>query len=491
MNNDFSSIGRILVGPWQQRRNQGGLWGLGLIALLSTLVVAVVAMVNSGSARGYAAITVPVLGPLWMLGAWALLVLNVLEQNHPTFARLLPRQVGRLRVTLVAAWATAVGLAAMAAACIGLPALAWATATAAGLLALAAALRWPLLWLLGCLSPFFTLRAQQMAWVHGAIDAVAAIWQAGDWAIALAVAGGGAVFLAALVRHGDARHAASYLARKDNNLRYQRCAAGADPLVPADGVAGWATRLRAISYAAWMRRLLARPDTSPMSRMLLGLGPAAHWTTRVLGALTTLTICLFVVAFSQASAFAPYMAGALGGLSLGAVAGIVIPTLQGSARLHQMQREQALLALLPGVRRQGALNRWLSGYLSLQFVASWLVALALAVLLERVALALVPGHSGKDIGDGRGLVQAALIPLLALQWRPWARMRAPTQLNSMLPYLLGVALAALTWGLKRLTGLGYLEIGTLYALASLAWFAVRWRRMGREPSAFPVGRLAR
>ncbi|MEP6504575.1 MAG: hypothetical protein ABJD97_14650, partial [Betaproteobacteria bacterium] len=129
MNQDLSSIGRILVGPWQQRRSQGGLWGLALIALLCMLTAVAVGVVSGGSARSYAVVSIAVLG-MGMLGGWAFLVLNVLEQNHPTFARLVPRHVGRLRATLVMAWMALVALAAVAATAFGSPTLAWATAVA-------------------------------------------------------------------------------------------------------------------------------------------------------------------------------------------------------------------------------------------------------------------------------------------------------------------------------------------------------------------------
>ena len=70
-------------------------------------------------------------------------------------------------------------------------------------------------------------------------------------------------------------------------------------------------------------------------------------------------------------------------------------------------------------------------------------------------------------------------------------MAAPTQLNALIPALLGLLLGAATWGTKLATGLGYVQIGSVVALVALAWGVWRWRRMGAEPSAFPVGRLAR
>jgi len=87
------------------------------------------------------------------------------------------------------------------------------------------------------------------------------------------------------------------------------------------------------------------------------------------------------------------------------------------------------------------------------------------------------------------MMLTAMIPLAAYQWRRWYRLPPPTQLSALFPTLLGLALAVAAWGVDRATGLGYLPIGGVLSLLTLAWGAVRWRCMADEPSAFPVGRL--
>jgi hypothetical protein len=487
---NLTSIGRVLLGPWQQRRNQAGLWGLAIIAFACILLVIAIGFARGGSARGFVLGTVVLLG-MWSAGAWALLVLNVLEQNHPTFARLVPRQPRHLRAALLLSWAALIGFTALAGAAFSAPVLAWATAAAALLVVLAAALRWPLLWLLGCVAPFMTLRADEAAWVPVLLDRAGAFWTEDAWLVAPAVWAGGAAFLASLVRRGDARHVADHRARRSQSVRFQSRALGIQPLAAGDGPLCWPTRLSALPYTWWMRRTLARPGSSPMARALLGLGPAAHWTTRAGGVLVTVVLCLFAILACFLSPLSAGLGGAVSGLTFGALFGLVAPTLQFQARLHQTQREQALLMLLPGVARQGALNRWLSAYLTLQFVLTWGVALLVVRVLDVAASALAPEPVRSAIGDGRGLMAVAMIPLVAFQWRQWARMPAPTQWNAMLPYLLGLALGAATFVLRVSTGAGYVVIGAGYAALALAWFGVRWRRMGGEPSALPAGRLAR
>jgi len=489
MNDTLFSIGRILLGPWQLRRSQGGLWGLALIAVLCTLTAAVIGYVSGGTSHAWLVVIVVVAG-MWGLGGWAMLVLNVFPQNHPTFARLVPHHAVRLRATLLCAWGALLVFAAAGSAACGLPVLACTTGVAATLVVVAAALRWPLLWMLGCFAPFVGQSFAQSTWVQETLAAVATIWTAWHWAIAGTMAAGSVAFLAALVRQGDARHVASYRSRRNSDLRFSLRAAGMVSLTPPDGAAGIVARADGSAYHAWMRHVLARPASSPMVRVQLGLGPSAHWTTRATGALVTFGICAVMVALFRFTALAPFLTGTLGGLSIGVVAGIIVPTMQSQAKLYQTRREQALLMLLPGVPRQGRLNRWLSGQLTLEFVASWVAALMLASLLDAMALAMVDPHARPLVGDGRAMIQVALIPLVAFSWRSWARVSAPTALNAMWPYLLGAVLTAATWGVHRATGLDYTGIGAVYVLLALAWFAVRWRRMANEPSAFPVGRVA-
>ena len=60
-------------------------------------------------------------------------------------------------------------------------------------------------------------------------------------------------------------------------------------------------------------------------------------------------------------------------------------------------------------------------------------------------------------------------------------------LPSLGPFLLGgVVLVLHTWA-----GVSYLAVAVAFALAALAWCAWRWWRMGSEPTAMPIGRLAR
>src|ERR1700744_3564514 len=149
--NSFS-LARVLAAPWQQRRNAGSLWGFAVVVALCFAAPVVLSIWSlladpsvverlQESARASAWVGVAAL----LIAGWAMLVGNVLRQNHPTLARPVPGHVARLRGALLAAWTMLVLLAA------GVPGfafdapLAWACGMAAALAALARALRWPVL----------------------------------------------------------------------------------------------------------------------------------------------------------------------------------------------------------------------------------------------------------------------------------------------------------------------------------------------------------
>jgi hypothetical protein len=137
------------------------------------------------------------------------------------------------------------------------------------------------------------------------------------------------------------------------------------------------------------------------------------------------------------------------------------------------------------------LNRSLAWELSAQFLLAWLGALVSMLLFSLLARHL--GHPAVDLayGDARAIMVLATLPLVTLQWRRWARLPAPTSLNAGAPSLLGLALAAVAFFGQTAGWFTLAEAGIAFALAAFAWCALRWWRMGTEPGAFPVSRLAR
>ena len=494
----FSTIGHVLAAPWQQRRNRRGLWVIWLIvALCFSLPIAMLAWSlfenpELAAAMRHGAAASARIGLVTLLIAWwAVVVANVLEQNHPTLARLVPHHAAQLRAALLAGAAGMVAFASLALRGLAPDSLACAVVAAVVLAVLAASVRWPLLWILGCLVPYVTNGASPG--VPDASDFVLRQWREQPFTIAMTGSAAAIVLLVALIQDGGRRHAANYAARSDRMRRMQAAFRGEQSL--RTHRRGSLACLLHSPYHAWLRYVLASPRGSARARTLLGLGPAVHWTTLPIAfTVTTLGILAGVVLLELVALVFPALRGfvpvILSSVSIGVMFGLMSPAMQMQSRLYQTHREQALLALLPGVPPRAALNRWLGWQLSAQFVLAWVGALVLMALFSELARHL--GRPAVDISypTSRALMALATLPLVTLQWRRWARLPAPTSLNAGGPALVGLALAAVAYTGQATGWFTLAEAGTAFALVALAWCALRWRRMGSEPSAFPVGRLA-
>ena len=501
--NDVSSstIRRILAAPWHQRRNNKGLWMVVLIVALCCSVPAALlgwslfqkspelaaSMRHSAAASGrIAALTL-------LVAWWATIVANVLEQNHPTLARLVPHHPAQLRVALLAGGAGLVAFASLLLYREVPDPLACAVAAAIALALLAAAIRWPWLFALGCAAPYLVTGLAGSPAMTDAIGFVLRQWHEQRFAIATTGAAAAIVLLVALIQDGSDRHAANYAARRNRMLRTQAAIRGEQPL--RQNRRGPLASLLHSPYHAWLRHVLASPDSSPRVRTMLGLGPGLHWTRDAIALVVTAvailcgTALLELVArvFPVMETFVPVL---LSSVAIGMMFGLVSTPMQVQSRLHQTHREQTLLALLPGVPRQATLNRWLAWRLSVQFLLAWAGGLASMLLFSELARHL--GRPAVDIayGNARAAMALSTLPLVTLQWRRWARLPAPTSLNAGAPALLGLGLATLAFIGQATHWFTLAEAGITFAFAAFAWCALRWWRMGAEPSAFPVGRLA-
>lgn len=490
------ALARILAAPWHQRRNAGGRWGMALVLALcfAAPVVLYTWSFVSGSRQQAAMLRISAGGSLWVgVGAllavgWAMVVGNILQQNHPTQARLVPHHPGQLRLALLVAWA----LASLAAA--ALPgfafdaALAWGCGTAAALVALAAAMRWPLLWLVGIAAPFVVGGLTRMVGAFEFEDALRSGWIDHHLLATCLVATAGTSVLVLTIRNGGSKHMASYEARQ--RLR-QTVLAQHGALPVASGRWGWISGLAVDGrpYAWWMARVLARPRSPVMSRLLLGLGPACHWTTRIFQGLWFVIVS--VVACACVSLFIgnDMFAYVLPWLAFSVLTGVASPALQAVPQLRQTQREQALLTLLPGVPRGARLNRWLAWQMTVSFLVASVCSLLVAWGLDAFADALRPGIAVKATGGMTFGVAAVLLPQVAWQWRHWARLPYSTGGIAQVPTVAAVVLGIGVMVLHAATGLGYVAVGVGFAVAALVYCVWRWSRMGAEPSAFPVGRL--
>jgi len=491
-----SALARVLAAPWQQRRNVGSLWGLVFIVLAcSSFPIVLFTLSLLGPRQD------PALGRMAELSAWigagallvvgwAMLVGNVLQQNRPALARLVPGHVGHLRAGLLAAWAVLI-LAAAAGPGFALDApLAWACGAAAALALFAAALRWPVLWLAGVVAPF--VAASLLRWAgRGALEAaLLAEWRSADWLITAIVVTAGSVVLVMVVRTGGARHAAAFRRWRDGGELSQASFGALAASPPSEGCVGRFLGPFLRPYAWRMRRLLALRDSPVMARVLLGVGPATHWTTLFFQFFCALlfgtVLCMIVTPFLPAQGRAAVCAyDAMFVLIL-----LSTPAVQQLHRVWQTRREQALLVLLPGVARGAALNRWLGWQMSWPFLVMSTGALVVSGVAAGLAEAIQPGSVEKTLGGMVSCFAVALLPLVACQWRGWARMHEPATLAVVGPVMGQMGLVMLALGLHSLWDVGYLLMGIFFALVALAWCAWRWWRMGGEPTALPIGRAA-
>jgi len=497
MNNAQSAaLAHVLAAPWQQRRNTAALRGLQLVALLCGTAPGMLYTASlffspdvAGPLRRGAVLTASIGAGACVLVGWAMLVGNVLQQNRPALARLVPGHVGLLRAALVAAWAMLVLLAAAGPGFLMDAPAAWACGAAAGLALFAAMLRWPLLWLGALVVPFAGWALGQWSGRAALVDALRSEWRHDAWLVTAMVATAGAVTLSLLVRGGGASHLAAFEQRR--RPHGQRAA----PATVAPCMAAWPGDGRGLAamamrpYAWWLRRLVARADSPALARLMLGLGPATHWTTRISDSLRAVVfggaMCLLGAWLAGPAIRGSILAWAPFGLLMG----LSTPAFQALPRLGQTRREQALLMLLPGVPRGAALNRWLGWQMTLPLVGAAACGLALALGLDALADAVEPGVVDRATGGMGIALMAALLPQAAWQWRRWSRLRAMAAVDMTLPVLSQVLLAMVVLTLHSATGAGYLALGAGFAGASLLYCAWRWWRMGREPTAFPMGRL--
>ena len=496
-----STMLRILSAPWQQRRNAGGLWLIALIvSLCGSVSVALFAwslfmnpelaasMRHSAAASGRIALVT------LLVAWWVVMVSNLLEQNHPTFARLVPNHASQLRLALIKAGAGLVAFTSFVLYADVPDPLACAVCVALGATLLAGSMRWPLLWILLCVLPLAPLAMSNSAELSDFFDVALRQWHAQRLTIAaagfIAAIGG----LSALVQDGGSRHAANYAARRDLLLRTQAAARGEPSLRRRDR--GPLADLIHSPYHAWLRHVLASPRGSVRARTLLGLGPGVHWTTVPIAFVVTALGLLCGVGLLELvalvfPAFKGFVSVILASVAISLVFGLLTPGMQIQTRLYQTRREQALLALLPGVPQRGALNRWLGWQLSAQFIAAWLGGLALMASFSVLARHLGPATADISYPNARALMMLATFPLVLFQWRRWARLPPPTSMNAgVVPALLGLVLAVLAFTGHVMHWFTLAEASIAFALSTLAWCALRWRLMGREPGAFPVGRLA-
>jgi len=424
-----------------------------------------------------------------VLGVWGAAITSLLEQNHPTLAKVVPGHVESLRRNALAAWLLAVLLSAGALR-LGFPMLPPAVDVLPAAL-VAAYIAWALrnwvLWFVVWLGPTFLA-------LTGLGRQLQPLWRAANerfadqpWlytGLGLLAMGWG---ITQLFGEGGAAHVAAYARQSRMRVITRLGMSGAKPTLAMYG--RWGERVSAPlerAASAWLAHLIE--DASPtqksvMARAEVVLHGSQHWLRQALNMLMVFAWVAFF--FTIAIQTTPmnldraWTGGALG-IAVGLATMGFSPATALPSALWASRREQALLLLLPGMPQGQALNRAVAWRQTRQLLAAWALTAALMFTLSWLS------------GDW-WLACLCIVGLpMGLGWllRAPAALRAPTSWTAILPLLLYMGASLSLYHLVKTFDLPIAPVGALGALAALAVSWWRWHTLMAAPTALPAGRSA-
>jgi hypothetical protein len=480
---------------WRGMVNQGHwrsvLGGLAM-GVLAVLLVPRFAPVSVGFMLGMAC------GFLAFL-LWWTQVEGLMQQNRPMLARLVPGHVAALRRslrqqwllhtlgwTLVCAIATQWQHAPFIASGIGLV-----------LFTLVWLVRQPWLWLLagfGFPAALLQLPALRSAATDVAGDRSTAVLLS---VVLLLVLG----FLVPLaLQTGHAAHRAR-AARRERLIQMSR-AMSTGSGVPVRLQVGLLGGLQGVCERPWRWLLQAslrpgvRPGVRPASlgHLNLVLAGSAHWA-RQAGVLPLLILIfglplLLVPLLMEPGATSKVIDPLRFGLCIALYGVALNPVMQLAPNWLARRQEQGLLLLTPGVPHGAALALACPRYLAAQFVVGWLLITALVMSLMQAYASLAAQNYAAGYAAG-------CLPLLALVWRDWARLRPSAggmfagSSHATAPMIVGSVSGGLCQLVELLPavslGASLLLTGVLVGVARWRWQQAQRGRRNRSP--WPVGRV--
>lgn len=460
----------------QQRSNYQGWRLVGLAAALVSLALLALVILGRPKVARLAG------GNLFIIVTalyWGGMVVNLALQNHPNSARLVPGHLARLRQVLVAGWLLSSLLLMLPLMVMGLaPLPAWLVA-AWSMAALGLLMRWPLGWTLLSMLPFGLIWFYR----HGGFAEAAALMEARPVLCSLLSLLIPPLALLPVLGDGGPSHRNSHArAERWRDMARSTSTKGWDSAsLPAP--LSWFGMLTNGPYRHQLQQLSARSDAgSVQARLMLGLGPAAHWTAQVSGILIFGGIIGLVCLASLwiPISFVDFARGASFGMTIGLMSTLLSPLTGLANTLLKTRNEQRLLVLLPGVPRGKALN--------LMLARRWLAQYALTWLLCAVVSTGVMFFSDSPMELLLPFLLAYLLPL-AMVWRDWARLPGNGLQGALVMIFCVVASALLGYGLYRWAGVPiwlYCGVQLAVILCLGLW---RWRQQQAAPQALPVGRL--
>lgn len=475
----------VLLAAWRQGERSAR-WGrLGFIGV-SAALLGVVVWLAPGRAK------LAVSATIWcmlVLGIWGSSITSLLEQNHPTLAKVVPGHIESLRRNALAAWLIAVLLSAGALR-IGFPILPLAVDVLLAALA-AAYIAWALrnwvMWFVVWLGP--TLLA-----LTGLGRELSPLWQAANerfadqpWVytgLGLIAMGWG---VTQLFGEGDSAHAIAYARQARMRVITRLGMSGAKPSLAMYG--RWGERLGAPierAASAWLAHLIGHANPtqkSVMARAEVVLHGSQHWLRLALNML--MVFAWIAVFFAIAIQATPMKLGqAWTGGALGIAVGMASlgfgPAIALGSALWASRREQALLLLLPGMPQGRALNQAVAWRQTRHFLVAWALSAALMFPLSWLS------------GDWWVACLSVVGLPMGLGWllRAPAGLRAPTSWTAILPLLLYMGASLSLYHLVKTYDLPFAPVCALGALAAAAVGWWRWHRILAAPGALPAGRSA-
>lgn len=248
------------------------------------------------------------------------------------------------------------------------------------------------------------------------------------------------------------------------------------------------SRLNLGVYRAALGRDCARRDAGAL--LMHVLGPAVHWSLRLLPLVSLLAIVALALLVVRRVASAGTMEAIAGGSWFFASSALFVQLFDYERRLLRLdftRGEQGLVRLAPAMPAAApAFNRRLARRLLRSGLTEW--AILSAFVLCVVALTGAP----VAILSMQACICCLTLPLLASNLRDHAHRSGSSGWRMFLGWLLALGAAFLAAGFaQRAFGTPLLP-GAAFAAAVIAAAAVawRWRRLVAAPHAFPVGRLA-
>ena len=488
---EWNAVAVVWRSAWQGYRHVSNPWWmLGLLTPMLLLIVLLMAW----QVDGFAA-TALLMACLTVVGAgvWGGLCVNVLQQNLPQLARLVPGQARVLRRSL---WLSAALVVAVTTGLFALQTLIYtdrlqpaiwvfgvvAMAMAGFLALIALVLRWPWLLLAAIALPLIGVALAQ---THASASANA---QGGPLAWVAATTLTLALIAASMrwtVMSGGPRHAAIHRRAPRMTTPSDR----GDPLAATLGHSH-PRLLDVLTGHSLFRALLRWPwpgRSNPTHRLALGLPPnlhplgllAARWPSAVL------LLALLLVFELLPNGELRHMLRLLLLIWVVISYGLVLGSFERiEFALRSIGGEPALLRLLPGAPQGRHLNRWLARWLAVDVA----VLLGWSGLLLAFGLTWL-GEADSPLALGALFLWLCSLALLPCLWRDWSRVPpARQQATSMVRWFLlmfgvmGVALAVVLLVPQQLPWLAALML-----LAGAVWGWWRWRKLSHAPVAFPLG----